>query len=218
MNEDASLWVRLGADVDGDGRFTVSDLGSLALDILILPGDAFLYLLINHLPGIAEFFELGTEDYGGVPAIGAAIVIWLAAIIAAGALLNAIRDFDRKLTSWVLGRWEEIRRRLRILRRRIGGLIAFRLQRQPVDQDLVVESVSLANVETAVLRRLSSIDDGDVLTVEEIAAGLKIAPRELRPVMRRLAELGFIEQGNDSFTRKSGHRIGAAGQMYLLST
>lgn len=218
MNEDASLWVRLGTDFNGDGRFTVSDLGSLALDILILPGDAFLYLLINHLPGIAEFFELGTEDYGGVPAIWAAIVIWLAAIIAAGALLTAIRDFDRKLTSWVLGRCEEIMRRLRILRRRIGGLIAFRLQRQPDDEDLIVESVSLKNIETAVLRRLSSIEDGDVLTVEEIAAGLKVAPRDLQPVIWRLAELGFVERGSDSFTRKSGHRIGAAGQMYLIST
>jgi hypothetical protein len=218
MNEDASLWVRLGADVNGDGRFTVSDLGSLALDILILPGDAFLYLLINHLPGVAGFFELGTEDYGGVAAIWAAIVIWLAAIIAASVLLNAIRDFDRKLTSWVLGRCEEIMRRLRILRRRIGGLIAFRVQRQRDAEDLVVETVSLANIETAVLRRLSSIDDGDVLTVEEIAAGLKLAPRDLKPVIRRLAELGFIEQGRDSFTRKNGHRIGVAGQMYLLST
>lgn len=215
MNEETSLWVRLGADTNGDGQFTVSDVGSWALDVLILPGDLFLYLLINHAPGVAEFFELGTEDYGGVVAIWAAVLIWLAAIIIAGSLLNAIRNIDRKLTSWALGHCAELGRRFRVTKRRIAGLIARRRVR---DEDLVVETVSLANLETAVLRCLSGIDDGDVLTIDEIAAKLSRPKRELLPVMRRLAELEFVEPARDTFSNRSGHRIGTAGQMYLLGT
>ena len=211
MNEDISLWDRIG----GDARFTISDLGSWALDILILPGNAFVYLLIHHAPAVAEFLELGSTDYGGVFAIGAAVVIWLAAIIAGGTLLSAIRDIDRRLTSWALGRYAELARLVRVLRRRILGMIS---RRRSKEEDLVVETVSLANVETAVLRCLSSIEDGAVLTIDEIAATLKRPKRELMPVMRRLIELDFIQAGSDSFTRKQGHRIGAAGQMYLLGT
>ena len=211
MNENASLWDRIGADA----RFTISDLGSWALDILILPGNAFVYLLIHHVPVVAEFLELGSTDYGGVFAIWAAVLIWLAAIIAGGTLLSAIRDIDRRLTSWALGRYAELKRLVRVLRRRILGMIA---RRRSKEDDLVVETVSLANLETAVLRCLSSIEDGAVLTIDEIAVTLRRPKRELTPVMRRLIELDFIQAGSDSFTRKQGHRIGAAGQMYLLGT
>ena len=215
MNEHTSLWVRLGADVNGDGRFTVSDVGSWALDVLILPGNLFVYVLINHAPRIAAFLELGSEDYGGVVAIWAAILIWLATIIVAGSLLGAIRDFDRKLTSWLLGRWAELGRQLRILKRRIAALL---YRRREAPDQLVAETVDLANVETAVLRCLSCIDDGDVLTADEIAAQLERPARELKPVLRRLVELGLIEPGRDTFRNKNGHRIGTAGQMYLLGT
>jgi hypothetical protein len=215
VNDDVSLWVRIGADVNGDGRFTVSDIGSWGLEILVLPGNVFLYLVINHLPRVAEFFELGTEDFGGVVAIWAAVLIWLAAIIVAGSLLSAIRDLDRRLTSWALGRWEELKRLLRVLRRRVAGLIA---RRRASSEDLVVETVDLAGIETAVLRCLSRIDDGDVLTLDEIAASLRRPARDLKPVLRRLIDLGFVQSGSDSFSKKNGHRIGPAGQMYLLGT
>jgi hypothetical protein len=215
VNDDVSLWVRIGADANGDGRFTISDIGAWGLEILVLPGNAFLYLLINHVPRVAEFFELGSEDFGGVAAIWVSVVIWLAAIILAGSLLSAIRDLDRRMTSWVLGRWEELMRQLRVLRRRIGGLIA---RRRAADDDLVVETINLAGIETAVLRCLSSIDDGDVLTIEEIAASLRRPARDLKPVVRRLTDLGFVQSGSHAFSKKNGHRIGTAGQMYLLGT
>lgn len=215
MNEDDSFWVRLGADINGDGRFTIGDLGSWSLEILLLPGDAFLYLLINHFPGVAGFFELGNEDYGGVFTIWASVVIWLAAIIVAGSLLNAIRELDRRLTSWALGRYEELKRQLRIARRRVVALINSRLRQERGD-DLVVESVSLANVETAVLRCLSGLEDGDVMTLDELATRLRQTRQNLKPVLRRLLELEFIEAGSDAFTKRNGHRIGTAGQMYLL--
>ncbi|HUF72086.1 MAG TPA: hypothetical protein VMR74_04205 [Gammaproteobacteria bacterium] len=215
MNEDDSLWVRLGADINGDGRITIGDLGSWSLEILLLPGDAFLYLLINHAPGVAEFFELGSEDYGGAVSIWASVLIWLAAIIVAGSLLNAIREFDRRLTSWALGRHEELKRQVRILRRRTVALINSRFRAERSD-DLVVESVVLANIETAVLRCLSGLEDGDVMTLDELATRLRQTRQNLKPVIRRLLELKLIEAGSEAFTKKSGHRIGTAGQMYLL--
>lgn len=217
MNEDASLWGRLGADMNADGSFTIGDLGLWFLELLLLPGDAFLYLLINRAPGVAAFFELGTEDYGGVVAIWASVIIWLAAIIGVGVLLNAIREFDRKLTAWAVGRYQECLRLLRVLRRRTTGLIIMRFRMAGRrKQDLHVETVTLANIETAVLRCLSSIDDNEVMTLDEIATKLSQPQHALKPVIRRLAELDFIEAGRHAFTNRNGHRIGTAGQMYLL--
>jgi DNA-binding MarR family transcriptional regulator len=215
MNEDDSLWARLGADINGDGRFTAGDLGSWLLEILLLPGDAFLHLLIDRAPGVAAFFELGVEDYGGAVSIWASVLIWLAAILLAGTLLNAIREFDRRLTSWALGRYEELQRQLRILRRRAIALVHSRLHAERND-DVVVETVSLANVETAVLRCLSALEDSDVMTLEELATRLRQTKQNLKPVIRKLLELEFIEAGSDTFTKRNGHRIRTAGQMYLL--
>ena len=216
MNDGESLWVMLGADINGDGRFTAGDVGSWLLDILLMPGDALLYLLIKHAPAVAGFFELGIEDRGGAFSVWASVLIWLTAIVAVGSLLNAVREVDRRLTSWALGRYHETKRQLRILRRLVIALVNSRFRRERRGDELVVETVTLANIETSVLRCLSALDDGDVMTLDELATRLRQTRQNLRPVLQRLLELEFIEAGSDAFTKRNGHRIGTAGQMYLL--
>jgi hypothetical protein len=197
-------------------RFSADDLRTWLVDVLLLPGDAFVYLLVTYMPPVAKFLDLGTDERG-VVTITSAVVVWLAAIILTGTALGKVRDIDRSLTARVAAAFEEVRRLIRVTRRRIIASLALRGQRKRGnDESLIVASLELARLETAVLRCLSAIDDGAVMTNEEIAARLKRPNREIRAALQRLTELDLIRRATDNFVGKHGHCIATAGQMYLL--
>ncbi|MGD8340619.1 MAG: hypothetical protein PVH89_07535, partial [Gammaproteobacteria bacterium] len=190
MDEGTSIWARLGADINGDGTFTIADLGPWLLDILVIPGDALIYLVITYAPELAEFLELTTEDYGGGVSIWASIVIWLAALILAGTIVNAILALDRRLTTWLAGHYAETIRRLRVLRRRLVTTLRLSSWRKASVVDRYeIGSIDLATDETIVLRCLSGIEDGAVLTLDEIATKLGCSTRAVIPVLRHLMDL-----------------------------
>ena len=206
MNEDASFWVRIG-----------SDTGSRLVEILILPGNAFVYALVTYAPGIAGFLELSKDDYGGTVSISVAALVWFSAIFIAGTALTKLNELDRRMTARIAAFYHEFLRLIRILKRRLVTSFAFRSSAPQSDREnLVVDTIDLVGAETSVLRCLSNIDDGAVLTIDEIAAKLDRPRREIKSIMQRLIELELIKPSNDSFTKKHGHRIATAGQMYLL--
>ena len=101
MDDGASIWARLGADINGDGKFSIADAVPWLLDVLVIPGDFVISLLLSYAPDAAEFLELSSDSYGGAVSIWLSVLIWLAAMFIAGTILNAIRTLDRRLTDWL---------------------------------------------------------------------------------------------------------------------
>jgi hypothetical protein len=194
------------------------DIGSRLFDIFILPGDVVVHLLVTYAPSVATLFKLGRDDLGGTLSITVAVLAWLAAIMVTGTALSKLRELDRRLTDHVAAGYREIQRLIRVLKRRIATSFAARSTAKTNDEDLVVDAIALEGVETAVLRCLACIDDGAVLSTDDIAAQIRRPQREVMSIVQRLIELEMIKPGFDSFSNKDGHRISTAGQMYLLGT
>jgi hypothetical protein len=217
MDEDGSILVRLGADTNGDGIVTIADVGPWLREILVMPGDAVIRLLVEHAPAIAGFLELGDDDLGGITAFWLSILIWLLALLLVVFILSLIRTLDQRVTAQLVRLFSEVRRRIRVGKRLVVASLRSRRARQSVRPDgPVVESVDLAAPEKAVLRCLSNIDDGAVLTLDELASRLGLPPRDVNNMVRRLVDLGLAEPGMDRMTSREGHRIAVGGQMYLL--
>jgi hypothetical protein len=194
----------------------MAEAGEWLLEILLLPGNALVYLLVSYAPRVADFLDLSTDEPGTVT-VTASVVVWLSAIVLTGTLLTKIREVDRSMTAWLTACFEDACRWTRVLKRRISSSLSLRARRNSRQDDgFVLDSIQLANFETSVLRSLSSIDDGQILTTHELAARLARPERELKKVLRRLVELGLIERRSDSRTNRDGHCIATAGQMYLL--
>ena len=51
-------WLSFVMDMNADGRFTVSDAWLWVVQLYFVPGNCFLWLLLEHLPGVADFLEL----------------------------------------------------------------------------------------------------------------------------------------------------------------
>jgi hypothetical protein len=219
MNDsDTHPWTRLSTDANGDGSFTISDLQTWGLDLLVLPGNTVLYWLLTYLPGAARFLELGDGDYDGPIAIGLSVVLWLLALVVLGIGLDAIRNFDRNLTAFVASRIAEGRRQLRVFKRRASVWIAALTKGHGKADGLRVEPLMLEPTERAVLRCLTGIDDGAVMTFAELSAQLNRPVRDVKSAYGRLRELELIEHGRDRQARHEGLRITTAGQMYLLGS
>lgn len=194
----------------------LAEAGDWLLEILLLPGNAFVYLVVRYAPPMADFFDLETGEPGTFT-ITASIVIWLAAIVFTGTLLTRIREIDRSVTAWLAACYQEIRRWIRVVKRRISASHAARMRSKTNRDDaIVLDSIQLAGLETSALRCLSRIDDGAILTTQEMAGRLARPEREIKKVLQRLVELGLVERRSDSVTRNDGHCIATAGQMYLL--
>jgi hypothetical protein len=194
----------------------MAEAGEWLLEIFLLPGNALVYLLVSYAHPLAEFFDLSIDEPGTIT-VTASVVIWLAAIVLTATLLTKIREVDRSITAWLTACFDETCRWIRVLKRRISSSLALRRQKNSSKNDaFVLDSIQLANLETSVLRCLSRIDDGAILTTRELAASLARPERELNNVLRRLVELGLIERRSDSLTNSDGHCIATAGQMYLL--
>lgn len=199
--------------MNDDQAFTISDIGPWLIDVLLVPGDALLTLLVTYAPGIADFLELDASSRGGVFVVWSSFMLWLAALVITATAINFIRELDRRATSWIGGRYAEGLRWCRVFRRRIVTTVA---RSRRAGADVLVESINLPKTETVALRCLAGLEDGAVMTLDDLATRLNCPKRAARNVIAKLTDLGFIENGTDRLTRCNGHRIAAAGQMYLL--
>jgi hypothetical protein len=111
--------------------FTISDLVDWLVQLLFWPGDAALGLLLRFAPSVAQFLELGREDYGGTLSILISILFWLAVVLLLGTLVNFIRNVDRRMTAGIAGQYEEARIRMRVASR----LRASRREKQKAGKD-----------------------------------------------------------------------------------
>ena len=64
-------------DQNGDGVFTISDVGELIEWFFFLPGDGLIYLALETTPGLARFLELSPDLYGGWLSGVISVVLWL---------------------------------------------------------------------------------------------------------------------------------------------
>ena len=198
--------------MDADRFVAFADPGEMLAGIAFAPGQSLAALLTQHLPGIASL--IGLDDGADTAfTIWTSIVAWLVALVVAGTIVNAIRDFDRRASAWIGGRYAELLRLGRVLRRRIVTTLHRRNTPTP---ECAVETVDLARAEMSILRCLARLDDDAVMTFDDIATRLGLSPRAARSVIARLADLELIERAADRMTRIEGLRISQAGQMYLL--
>ena len=68
-------------DMNRDGVFTISDIGSWVSYIFFAPGDGFIYLILKFFPDVATFLEYSVADYGGISSGIISSIVWLIVII-----------------------------------------------------------------------------------------------------------------------------------------
>jgi hypothetical protein len=187
------------------------------MQVLLLPGDLALNLLMRHAPALAAFFELGSDDYRGTVSLVFSVLFWLAVVGTIGVTLNVVRNADRWLTAWLGGHLREGRRLIRVglrmIHSRIGQLR--RRSRERHEVPLVAE-LRLDSFDSAVLRCFGAVGDLHVLAADEVAQSLRTSMRRVESALGRLRNHRLVEPAFGTDRGRDTHQITRAGQIYLL--
>jgi len=77
-------------DVNQDDAITISDVLGWLSWLFFLPGNSLIYVTVNYLPELAQFFELTLKDYNGFFSGIISVVLWILTFVIVGALLEAL--------------------------------------------------------------------------------------------------------------------------------
>ena len=192
-------------------------MGNKILEILRLPGETAAAWLIEKVPAVADAFALDDGRGRATLAITLAVLAWLAAALVLAYVVEKIRDIDRKLTSYVSGRYAEAQRQLRIQRRRIASAFGrIREQKDRVEPVIGVDVITLPQLESRLLRCFGSEGSLRALTADDIARKLKLALQPVEAGIKRLLQEHLVERAFGTEDGRETHRITQAGQIYLL--
>ena len=187
------------------------------LEWLRLPGETAAAWLVEHVPAVAELFAVDDGRGRATLAITLAVLAWLAAALVVGYIVEKIRDFDRKVTSYVSGRYAEVQRQIRILRRRMASALgSLREQKERVEPVIGVDIVTLPQLEARLLRCFGSEGTLRSLTADDLARKLKLSLQPVEDGLRHLLHEHLVERAFGSDDGRETHRITQAGQIYLI--
>lgn len=92
---DPRQWIFV-TDMNHSGAATISDVWLWFKWLFFYPGDMFIHSFIKDYPGIAQFFEVTYDDYGGVISGMVSVVAWsvfAAFVYAMGVVLVALPKY-----------------------------------------------------------------------------------------------------------------------------
>jgi DNA-binding MarR family transcriptional regulator len=187
------------------------------LEWLLLPGEKATAWLIGSVPSVAELFAVDDGRGRATLVIALSVLAWLAAVLVVGYIVEKIRDFDRKLTSYCAGRYAEAQCQIRILRRRIASSFGrIREQKDRVEPVIGVDVIKLPQLEARLLRCFGSEGTLRSLTADDVARKLKLALQPVEDGIKHLLQEHLVERAFGSDDGRETHRITQAGQIYLL--
>jgi DNA-binding MarR family transcriptional regulator len=147
-------------------------------------------------------------------------VVWLGALVMLVVIYRFVRDLDRALTAFVVRLYEELRRAVRVVARRLG--IAFRayaLERQArLVRTEVTELPALTALQLDVLRSHVGLSAGHLLTPSDVASALDLRVADVERVLGTLKKLSLVERTFGAGDGEDGYRLTRAGEVLLAAS
>jgi DNA-binding MarR family transcriptional regulator len=186
-----------------------ADLQSALLDIALWLYHGF------FLPGD----QLSSASPGSVLSGLVSTAVWLSAIVSLVVICRSIRDLDQALTAFLLRLYEELRRALRVVVRRLG--IAFRsyaLARQArLTRTEVSELPALTGIQLEVLGSHAGLPPGHLTTPSDVASALEMRIADVERALGTLKKLSLVERTFGAGDGEDGYRLTRAGEVLLAA-
>ena len=145
--------------------------------------------------------------------------VWLGAMLAIIVICRSIRDLDQALTAFIVRLYDESRRALRVVARRLG--IAFRsyaLARQArLTRTEVSELPALTGLQLAVLQSHIGLVPSHLLTPSDVTSALDMRVADIERVFGTLKKLSLVERTFGAGDGEDGYRLTRAGEVLLAA-
>jgi DNA-binding MarR family transcriptional regulator len=134
--------------------------------------------------------------------------VWLGAMLAIIVICRSIRDLDQALTALIVRLYDESRRALRVVARRLG--IAFRSY-------ALARQARLTRTEVSELQSHIGLVPGHLLTPSDVASALDMRVADIERVFGTLKKLSLVERTFGAGDGEDGYRLTRAGEVLLAA-
>ena len=163
--------------------------------------------------------QLSSVSPGTVQSGLISAVVWVGAIVLIVATYRFIRHLDRTLTAFVVRLYEELRRAVRVVARRLGIAVrSYALERQArLVRTEVAELPALTALQLEVLRTHAGLPAGHLLTPSDVASALDMRIADVERTLGALRKLSLIERTFGAGDGEDGYRVTRAGEVFLAT-
>jgi len=187
--------------------------------LFFLPGDVSIWALTTYSPPLAGLFGVHPSDYGGVLSGCVSICAWVAAFLSVAIAIQAVVDFDRRLTSGTQRLFSTVVLRLRIARtlwrQRVRGWLANR--GRPPKQEVIANEIDISPARLQVLRLHTKLPPGCLLGVSEAASEAGTRVSAMKDLLEGLHKLGLLGRTRSVADGEDAYALTRAGMALLVS-
>jgi DNA-binding MarR family transcriptional regulator len=210
---------RLAFETGGGDQLTIANLVADLHRLFFLPGDESIWALTTYSPPLAGLLGVHPSDYGGVLSGCVSICAWVAAFLSVAIAIQAVVDFDRRLTSGTQRLFATVVLRLRIARtlwrQRIRGWLAKRAR--PAMQEMIANEIEISPAQLQVLRLHAKLPPGCLLGVSEAASEAGIRVSAMKDLLEGLHKLGLLGRARGVADGEDAYALTRAGGSLLVS-
>jgi DNA-binding MarR family transcriptional regulator len=201
----------------GDG-LTIAHLVADLHRLVFLPGDVSIWALTTHAAPLARLIGVGPNDYGGLLSAFISFCAWFIAVVSIAIAIQAVVDFDRRVTSAMRRMFATVALRVRIARtlarQRSRAWLA---AHNPAAESSLANEIEISPAQLQVLRLHAKLPPGCLLGISEAAseAGTRVAA--MKSALEALHGLGLLARSRGVADGEDAYALTRAGMALLLS-
>lgn len=216
----SSPLAHLAFETGGGGPWTIANLVTDLHRVVFLPGDLFIWGLTTHAIPLARLLGVGPDDYGGVLSGFVSTFVWIVAVVSIAIAIQAVVDFDRRVTSAARRLFATVALRVRIARtlarQRIRGWLASRAP--PPSDGVRAHEVEISAAQLQVLRLHAKLPPGCLLGVREAASEAGVRVSAMKDLLEGLRQLGLLGRSRGVADGDDAYALTRAGMALLVSS
>jgi DNA-binding MarR family transcriptional regulator len=207
-------WIPFVWDVNADGRFTVSDVGSWLQHAFFLPGDWLIWMMLRYVPEFGRFLEVDSGEYGSTFSALLSVFCWLAIAVLLMTTTHILAAADRALTRTLRGFFTRALTRWRIIRRLATE--AYRRKRKQISSIFVTsDRPKLSPEEFRVLKAHAHIDPSSALALSDLVRATGVPRIQIVSILERLRELQLIDRRTNPQSNEQGYALTGPGRSFI---
>jgi DNA-binding MarR family transcriptional regulator len=210
---------RLTFETGAGEQLTIANLVTDLHRLASLPGDLFIWALTTHAAPLARLLGVGPSDYGGVLSGLISACAWIVAFVSVAIAVQAVVDFDRRVTSATRRLFATVLLRLRIARtlarQRVAGWLANR--GRPAQQEVIANEIEISAAQLLVLRLHAKLPPGCLLGVSEAASEAGTRVSAMKDLLEGLQRLGLLGRSRGVADGEDAYALTKAGMALLVS-
>jgi hypothetical protein len=215
----SSPLARLTFETGGGDHLTMANLVTDLYRLFFLPGDFFIWSLTTYAAPLAGPLGVRPNDYGGALSGFVSSCAWVIAFVSVAITIQAVVDFDRRLTSGTQRLFATVELRVRIAwtlaRQRIRAWLANR--RQPAEQEVLANEIEISPAQLQALRLHTTLAPGCLLAVSEAASEAGTRVSAMKDLLEGLRGLGLLTRSRGVADGEDAYALTRAGMALLVS-